>query len=576
MTSLLGEIKRRRVFQVAAVYAVVAWLLVQIVATIEEPLSLPAWFDTAVIVFLGIGFPIAVILSWAFDLTPKGVMRTPPSAGAESSALLRVNDERKVDRDVLPNSLAVLPFDNLSPNPDDAYFAAGIHEEVLNHLARIGDLNVIARTSVMQYAGVARPISEIASELNVGAIMEGSVRYAGDRVRVTAQLIDGSNGMHLWTEAYDRDLADIFAIQTDIATHIARALAAKLTASEQASLSDRPTESTEAYRFYLKAIADVDVTDPTVLPSVRASAQARLDHALELDATFASAHARKAELYLSSRQNDPVLPGEWSSRTAELDRLIAEHAERALELEPTLGYAYTVLGALSLYGWHRERARIAFTKSIALSPSDARVYYWYGAFKFACDEFDEAAELLTRGSELDPNSPLIAAEYSYVLWKSGRMDDAAKAIRRCVELDPSGIWQVFLAGFEVARGDEAKGLEAVRNADRLIPREASPGIRAHVGWFFGRLGQRSEAQRIFAELEQTAKQRYVDPASWAWANLGIGDYDRAFELYCEVRKDVTVVQDPWEIHLARQNFCSDPVLDEPRFQEVLAGLRLTG
>ncbi len=575
MAEFLGEIKRRKVFQVAAVYAVVAWLLVQIVATVEGPLSLPAWFDTAVIVLLGVGFPIALILSWAYDLTPSGVVRTAPASASEH----RFGEARAVEpaikREPLSNSVAVLPFENLSPNPDDAYFAAGIHEEVLNQLARIRDLNVIARTSVMQYAGAARPVNEIASELNVGAVMEGSVRYAGDRVRVTAQLIDGSNGMHLWTDAYDRDLADIFAIQTDIATQIASALRATLTRSEREQLSAHPTESTEAYRYYLKAMADVDVTDPTVIPSVRASAQAHLDLALELDANFAAAHARKAELYLSSRQNDPVSPGQWASRTAELDRLVEQHANRALELEPTLGYAHAVLGALHFYRWHAAEARQALEQALALAPSDARVYYWCGVIEMARDRFGVAAEYLRRAIELDPNSALFAGERSYTLWKAGRTDEAATQIDRCIQLDPGGIWQIFLAAVEVARGDEAKGLAAVRKADRLIPKEASAGIRAHVGWFYGRLGQRADAQRIFAELEQTAQRRYVDPASWAWANLGIGDYERALELYREVRKDVTVVQDPWEIHLARQNFCSDPVLDEPRFQAALSGLLIT-
>jgi len=576
MASFLGEVKRRRVFQVAAVYAVVAWLLVQIVSTIEEPLNLPFWFDTTVIVLLAVGFPLALVLSWAFDLTAKGIVRSQATETIVDPGVAARADKQSAvpaaTREVLPNSVAVLPFENLSPNSEDAYFAAGIHEEILNQLARLRDLNVIARTSVMQYAGAARPIREIADELNVGAVVEGSVRYAGKRVRVTAQLIDGKTGMHRWTEAYDRDLANIFAIQTDIATHIASELNATLTASERENLTEHPTNSTEAYRLYLKTMADVEAPDPTGLPSLRATAQSRLDRALELDENFAAAHARKAELFLSSRQNDPVPPGAWPNHRSELDRLIVEHAGRALELEPSLGYAYTVLGALHLYAWRSAEAGKAFASAVALGPNDARVRYWYGAFECCHDRFDAAADLLTRASELDPNSPLIAAELSYNLWQSGQIDAAEDAIRRCLQLDPGGIWQLFLAGFELACGREDKALEATRAADKLMPREASPGIRAHTGWFYGRLGEHADAQRIFDEISATAKLRYVDPASWAWAHIGIGDYDRALDLYTEVRRDVSVVQDPWVIHLARQNFCSDPILDEPRFQTALSGM----
>lgn len=246
--SFLGEIKKRKVVQAALVYAVAAWLLIQVAATIEEPLRLPPWFDTAVIVVVIIGFPLALILSWAFDVTSSGIVRTKDAQ--KSQALQK---ERAAEARVLPNSVAVLPLTNLSTNPDDAYFAAGIHEEILNHLAKIKEMSVIARTSVMQYADAARPITEIARELSVSAVMEGSVRYAGDQVRVTAQLIDGATGTHLWTETYDRDLADIFAIQSDIAKHIARALNLHLYPEDTASLEEHPIDDLRAYECYLRA-----------------------------------------------------------------------------------------------------------------------------------------------------------------------------------------------------------------------------------------------------------------------------------------------------------------------------------
>jgi adenylate cyclase len=228
--SFLGEIKRRKIFQVAAVYAVVAWLLVQIVATVEAPLSLPDWFDTAVIVLLGVGFPITLIISWAFNMTSEGVVRDRGHGNQTKGraieyvliALLAVaiawigyrelGPSNGTAPPVLANSVAVLPCDNLSPDPNNAYFAASLHEEILNQLVKIRQLNVTARTSVLQYAQAARPLPEIASELNVESVMECSVSYADGRVAITAQLIDGATGVHRWSERYNREFRDIFDI----------------------------------------------------------------------------------------------------------------------------------------------------------------------------------------------------------------------------------------------------------------------------------------------------------------------------------------------------------------------------
>ena len=222
--SFLGELKRRKVFQVAAVYAVVAWLLVQIVTSIEEPLNLPDWADTLVIVLVAVAFPVALVLSWAFDVTPRGIVRTTNDEGifgdpqgASAEPVSNAPDTAKRPLDELTgrppeNSIAVLLFENISPNPNDAYFAVGIHEEILNQLAKLSALKIVARTSVLQYAAQAKPIPQIAKELNVESIIEGSVRYAGDRVRVTIQLIAAASGMHLWSETYDREFKDIFYV----------------------------------------------------------------------------------------------------------------------------------------------------------------------------------------------------------------------------------------------------------------------------------------------------------------------------------------------------------------------------
>ena len=305
--SFVSELKRRKVFQVAAVYLVVAWLIMQVVDVVNEPLRLPEWFDTVAIMIVAIGFPIALILSWAFDLTPEGVVKdsgTVQSSGRRIEYVLigllviavgwigfrELSPPAPSTNDVLPNSVAVLPFENLSPNPDDAYFVAGVHEQILNELAKIRDLNVIARTTMMRYADAPPPIPEIASELNVETVMEGSVRYAGNQVRVTAQLIDGDSGTHLWTEDYDGDLADIFGIQSDIATRIAMALEAELLPSERESLEKQPTDSLDAYALFLRARNEPAGGSFGGSAGV-VTAVTLLDAALALDPEFALAYS---------------------------------------------------------------------------------------------------------------------------------------------------------------------------------------------------------------------------------------------------------------------------------------------
>ncbi|MEE8094384.1 MAG: adenylyl cyclase, partial [Gammaproteobacteria bacterium] len=297
MASFFGELRRRNVVRVAVAYAIVGWLLIEVASVLMPTFLAPEWVMRVFSFFVIAGFPVALILSWAYDLTPDGIERTrsDPLPQAVSGATGRKldfaiigtlilalgfvvynyesedapasNPEAVVDeavdtspvvveerRDVLPNSIAVLPLESISPDPSDAYFAVGIHEEILRQLAKIRDLNVIARTSVLGYPASGKSILEIADELNVEMVMEGSVRIAGDDVRVTVQLIDGATNTHLWTEVYPGTLSDIFAIQADIATRIAMALEAELLPSERESIQRQATNSTEAYGFYLRAM----------------------------------------------------------------------------------------------------------------------------------------------------------------------------------------------------------------------------------------------------------------------------------------------------------------------------------
>ncbi len=576
MASFLGELKRRKVFQVAVVYAVVAWLIVQVVDAVNEPLSLPGWLDTVVIVLLLAGFPVALVLAWALDLTPRGIVRTPPSDHNERAETKDepTPDGREVEREVLPNSVAVLPFENLSPNPDDAYFAAGIHEELLNQLARIRDLRVIARTSVMQYEGARRSISEIANELRVGTVMEGSVRYAGDRVRVIAQLIDATTEDHLWSEVYERDLADTFAIQADIAARIANALEAEFTLAEQQRVGTPLTASPEAYARYLRAMAIYrELADVTAPPRIRSSVQSYLDQAIALDPEFAAAHARQASVYAASRAYDPIKEEDWITRSAELNSLVSEHAEKALALDPNLGPAYWALALNHQFNSRAVKAQEAYKQALQLIPNDPNGLIWYSSLLWMIDRFEDAIRLGERAVELDPNNYLAYVFLGVWFNAAGNYAAAVDILRMGTEIAAAGPSpHLHLAIPEINQGNYTDALDALRVADQLMPDEAAPNIRAHLAYLYGRLGRREDARRVFNQVKAMAADRYVGPPGWAWGYLAVGENEQALAALNRAIENPALVTEPFPLAFIKHNDWTDPVLEQPEFVEVRSRL----
>lgn len=269
------EIRRRKMIQVSVVYAVTAWLIIQVIIAIEEPLNLPQWSDTLVIVLLGSGFPIVLIVTWVFNVTRHGLVRDEGVLIKPSHSLFSIElillfvitiavswlfyrtefdttnlvekaspDDSKFE--LLQHSIAVLPFENLNQDPTDTNFAAGLHEEVLKRLAGLSHLSVISRTSVKQYKGSRRTIPEIANELNVGAVLEGSIQYVDGQLRIHAQLIDAATDMHIWSNSYEQEYGDILAIESEIASSIANAIQTEFSLNEQTNLSQRSLKASNA------------------------------------------------------------------------------------------------------------------------------------------------------------------------------------------------------------------------------------------------------------------------------------------------------------------------------------------
>jgi len=608
--SVWGELRRRNVFKVGAAYVVVAWLLIQVTDIVLPTFSAPEWVGQTITFVLILSFPVAVVLAWAYEVTPQGIKRTRHVPLAESirhltgqklnyvvtallvvAVLFLVVDNYLEDAgqetldeetttplvnesveasppvvveeqlEVLPNSVAVLPFDNLSPDPDNSYFAAGVHEEVLNQLAKLRNVNVISRTAVLRYADEKPPILEIASALNVGTVMEGSVRYAGNRVRVTTQLIDPETGAHLWSETYDREFEDIFAIESDIAMNIANALEAEFSPAEQARIEQIQTDSPAAYALYLRSL---DADD-------RASRHRYLDQAITLDSDFALAYARKAGQYAASLRDQFEVGAANRSERADIERLVQENAERALELDPNEGQAYMALGLIEHFSWRWAEARQHYERALQLSPNNAINFSIYGLFNSFSGRHPEAIRAAERALELNP-SPTSTFILGIALAVAGNTDDAVESLRELIESVPSvGSYRMWLAQVEIGRGNHAEALEELRIAEQLQVANPNPVSVAALLYGYGRLGRQENAMRLFEQLQEISASRSVGAGSWVLAHLGVGDTDEALDwLRLGVERIENQEPDEGYFHLmmVKTNAWSDPTLDTPPFREL--------
>jgi TolB-like protein/Flp pilus assembly protein TadD len=433
-----AELKRRKVFRVAAVYLVGAWLLVQVAGTTFEPMGLPPWTLKLVITLAALGLPLACALAWAFDVTAKGIERTPGLAAAdpavptalEPTVLPAVEPPSAVTDG--PDSVAILPFVDMSPGHDQEYFCDGIAEEIINSLCCIRDLRIASRTSSFQFKGRAADVREIGRALGVGAVLEGSVRKAGERVRITAQLVSAADGYHLWSESYDRDLSDVFAIQTEIAQKLVGALRVSLSRQERELIQRRGTSNAEAYDLYLRGQARLrDGTDTEMNPAIEFFREA-----IKRDERFAQAHAGIAHAQ--------SLKGLWRVGMTQADFEEAFAASRrALELEPRMPEAYIARAMLlSVQGRDTEACR-DFEEAIRLNPASFDAHYLYARHLFQGGDFERAVPLYEESIRLRPDDYQALCLLEGALLKLGRMEQhaavahrAMQAIDRQLAIDP--------------------------------------------------------------------------------------------------------------------------------------------
>jgi serine/threonine-protein kinase len=471
--AFLAELKRRHVFKVAAVYGAVAFAIMQAADFLVPALRLPESFATAIALVAILGFPIAVVLAWAFEMTPGGVRR---EGAAESGELEAIAEQSRLQRwpagllalagilllagsgwwvlgrgdgDARPEappsairgteedgsgearpSVAVLPFANLSGDDGTQPFTDGIHDDVLTQLTKIGSLKVISRTSVMEYRNTTKNVREIADELGVGTILEGGVQRAGDQVRINVQLIDARSDEHLWAERYNRDLtvANIFAIQEEIAQAISGALEMHLTPEERENLAERPTESLEAYEDYRRGRSLLfrgDYEEATYR-----AAESFLSRAIARDSSFAEAYA-----YLSIGRSLRY----WFhyDRGEEIRASALAAAERAVELHPDLPEAHHALGEFYYrFDLDYDRALAELAMAERQRPGSSVIQEVTGAVLRRKGDFDAAVERFRRATELDPRSPLAHYSLAETLSLMRRFDESAEAYQRVLELAP--------------------------------------------------------------------------------------------------------------------------------------------
>jgi TolB-like protein/Flp pilus assembly protein TadD len=449
-------------------------------------------------------------------------------------------------------SIAVLPFDNLSRDPDNAYFAEGVQDEIITRLAKVADLKVISRTSTQHFKSAPENLPQIAKQLGVTNILEGSVQRVADQVRVNVQLINALTDEHVWADTYDRKLTDIFAVESEIAQAVAQALQATLTGSEKSSIAKKPTENPEAYELYLKG---------RFFWNKRTGADLRkaieyFQQAIAKDPNYALAYAGVADSYL-------LLPNYGDASTQEAVTPARAAVAKALEFDDSLAEAHASAALLYTLDLQLERGIGELERAIQLKPNYATAHHWLGLNYMSLGRFDQAIAEEKRALELDPLSLVINADLGWVYFNARRYDEAEAQVRKTLEMDAN----FFLAHFYLGSVLKLKGrvAQAIPEFQKAFDLNHDLYALAMLGQAYGRNGQTQEARKVLAHLNEETKSRYVAPYALALALLGLGEKERA----------LAELERAYQTHDTNYLFVikTDPLLDDlrgqPRFEALV-------
>jgi TolB-like protein/Tfp pilus assembly protein PilF len=550
-----SELKRRNVYKVAVAYAVVSWLLLQAASIFLPAFDAPPWVIKIFIIGIIFGFPVALIFSWAFEITPEGIKlesEIEPSksiarrpgrkivamtiALAVVAAGLFVYQVVRSKSTITPQnsasaarteaateapnkSIAVLPFDNLSRDPDNAYFCEGVQDEILTRLAKVADLKVISRTSTQHFKSTPDNLPQIAKQLGVAHILEGSVQRASDQVRVNVQLINALTDAHLWADTYDRKLTDIFAVESEIAKSIADTLQAKLSRSAQHVLASQPTENPEAHELYLKGRYFWNRRTGANLQK----AADYFEQAIKKDPKYALAHSGLADCHVLL----PVYPELGSYPRDEMPKALAA-AHKAVELDDTLAEAHTSLGRALASDLQLSAAISEFNRAIELNPSYATAHQWFGECLQSQGRVEEALAELKRAQQVDPLSLVNNALVGFALDTVGQSNEAIAQLRKTIEMDPSFPNTHALLGNVLEHKGQLE--EAVVEYEKANSLNTDPINLAQLARAYFLVGRKAEAQQVWEKLKALSERQYVPAYSLALVQLAFGDKDAAIRL----------------------------------------------
>ena len=581
-----AELKRRNVYKVGIAYIVAGWALSQGIAQVFPVFDVPNWVIRSIVVLIIIGLPIALVLAWMFEITPQGIKRTETADAMPGTArqkkhtwiyvvvigallsiglffLGRYTAENKMENgrpggpSVPEKSIAVLPFDNLSRDPDNAYFAEGVQEEILTRLARVADLKVISRTSTQRFNSAPSDLRDIAKQLGVRHILEGSVQKANDQVRVNVQLINTATDAHLWADTYDRKLTDIFAVESEIAKSIADTLRAKLNSSAEHVLASRPTENPEAHELYLKGRYFWNRRTGVNLQK----AVDYFERAIEKDPKYALAYSGLADCHVLL----PVYPELGTYPRDEMPKALAA-AHKAVELDDTLAEAHTSLGRALASDLQLSAATSEFKRAIELNPSYATARQWFGECLQSQGRVKDALAELKRAQEVDPLSLVNNALVGFALDTVGQSDEAIAQLHRTIEMDPSFANSHAMLGNVL----EHKGqlLEASVEYEKANSLNADPINLAQLARAYFLIGRKAEAQQLWDKLKSLSQRQYVPAYSMALVQSAFGDKDEAIRLLEKSYEDHAPF-DSSDLGWILIDYRLDPLRSDPRFKKLI-------
>jgi TolB-like protein/Flp pilus assembly protein TadD len=549
MKNFFSELKRRNVYKVAIAYIVGGWALSQGIAQVFPVFDVPNWTIRLIVILIIVGLPIALVLAWSFEITPEGIKRTetadamPATARRKKhvwiyivvigailsiglfflgrySAINEAPRQSEATTGILQKSIAVLPFDNLSRDPDNAYFTEGVEDEILTRLAKVSDLKVISRTSTQHFKSAPENLPTIAKQLGVVNILEGSVQKAANQVRVNVQLISAMTGAHLWADTYDRKLTDIFAVESDIAKSIAETLQAKLTGSAEQVLASKPTENAQAHELYLRGRY---FWNRRTGENLKKAAE-YFQQAIEKDPKYALAYSGLADCHVLL----PVYPELGSNPRDELPQAFAA-ARKAVQLDDTLAEAHASLARALASNLQLAVATSEFNRAIELNPNYATAHQWFGECLQSQGRFDEGLAELKRAQELDPLSLIINSLLGFALDTVGKSDQAIAQLRKTVEIDPNfWIAHFYFGNVLEHRGQLKEAIVEYEKSNALQPNDPYSIADLARGYFL--VGRKSEAEQLWDKLKSLSERQYVPAYSMAVVQLTFGNKDEAIRL----------------------------------------------